>query len=449
MSTLTWEQTRKIAIDVIFEHFGEHLKEIEINILEDTWRGISYREMTQKYHLSLNYLRGDIGHKLWQKLSLALGEKVNKKNFKETIERFSERQQNILITENSSNASGSYPLIKGAISPDSSYYIERPEIERFCLQFLAQSHVFLQIKSPRWMGKTSLLFYLLKARETQSYHTLYLDLKGVETRIISNLESLLDWLCFQISRSLGLNYSLFIAELRNIRSDTVRCTIYFEDYLLLTLERPLILAIDNLDCLFSYPELLQDFWGMLQIWHEKGKRSNRWQKLKMMVAYSTDNLSFLDFNLSLLDWFDLGMVIQLTDFNFSHLDQLLSFYSLNWSTSQKTTLMNLVGGHPYLISLALSAIARGQLSLEQLLQSASDPTSIYAQYLQRYLKLLRHFPSLNQAFSRVVYSENSLALDIIQIEQLLNLGLIQVQDNSVLPKCFLYREYFRRYGSIS
>lgn len=449
MSVLTWEQTRKIVTEVIFEHCGEHLKEIEINILEDAWLGISYREMSQKYHLSLNYLRGDVGPKLWQKLSLALGEKVNKRFFKESIERFSQRQQSTVNREKLTDVSISYPLIQGSISPDSPYYIQRQGIEKFCLEILEQPNLYLQIKAPKWMGKTSLLFYLLKEMKKRSYHTFYLDLKGVETITITKLEHFLDWFCFQISRSFRLNYSMLSTDLSNISSHIDRCTVYFEDYLLITLEHPLILAIDNLNYLFSHPEILRDFLAMLHLWQEKGKKVSLWQKIKIIFAYSPDNPFFLEFDLSFLDWFDLGMVIQLTDFNPSHLNQLLSFYPLHWSSAQQTALINLVGGHPYLITLALTEISRGQITLENLLQNPSSSTRIYAQYLQRYFKLLRQFPTLNQAFLRVVYSEHPIVLDIIQIEQLLNLGLISIQENQALPKCFLYRDYFRRYGNIS
>jgi len=37
-----------------------------------------------------------------------------------------------------------------------------------------------------------------------------------------------------------------------------------------------------------------------------------------------------------------------------------------------------------------------------------------------------------------------MALDSIQIYQLHSLGLVQIQKNEVIPRCLLYREYFRR-----
>ena len=48
--------------------------------------------MAGVHFLAVNYLRGDVGPTLWQKLSDVLGETLTKKNFKNALQRAAQRQ---------------------------------------------------------------------------------------------------------------------------------------------------------------------------------------------------------------------------------------------------------------------------------------------------------------------------------------------------------------------
>ncbi|WP_348235325.1 NB-ARC domain-containing protein [Trichocoleus sp. DQ-A3] len=64
-----------------------HLKDVEVAILRGAWQGQNYEEIAEVYGYSAKYLKQDIGPKLWQLLSEALGEKVSKTNFQAALER--------------------------------------------------------------------------------------------------------------------------------------------------------------------------------------------------------------------------------------------------------------------------------------------------------------------------------------------------------------------------
>ena len=81
-SEFSWEQVKQATDQVIFAHSGGHLKDVEILVLQSSWDGLTYETMAEVHFLTGNYLRGDVGPTLWQKLSDALGEIVTKKNFK-------------------------------------------------------------------------------------------------------------------------------------------------------------------------------------------------------------------------------------------------------------------------------------------------------------------------------------------------------------------------------
>ena len=106
--------------------------------------------------------------------------------------------------------------------------------------------------------------------------------------------------------------------------------------------------------------------------------------------------------------------------------------------------MRMVGGHPYLVRLALYEVGSGKMTLEQLLRDAATEAGIYSNHLQRHLDVLQQASELAQALQKVVASSEPVGLDSMQIYKLHSMGLVQQQDNQVMPRCNLYREYFRR-----
>jgi NB-ARC domain len=76
----------KMADNVIFTNTGKHLDELQEAILRGTMKGQKYTQIAEEIHCNESYVR-DVGSKLWNILSDQLGEKVNKSNFKSTIER--------------------------------------------------------------------------------------------------------------------------------------------------------------------------------------------------------------------------------------------------------------------------------------------------------------------------------------------------------------------------
>jgi hypothetical protein len=180
---------------------------------------------------------------------------------------------------------------------------------------------------------------------------------------------------------------------------------------------------------------------MLRSWHEKGKTTHRWRQLRLVLAHSTESYIPLDINQSP---FNAGVPIELLEFNVSQIFKLATIYSLDWHQSQIEKLMAMVGGHPYLISLALYAIATGRLSLDQVLLEAATETGIYKAHLHQQLQTLKQAPLLAEEFKKVVLSPEPVTLDSMQVYKLHSMGLVLQQNTQVIPRCQLYREYFRR-----
>lgn len=444
-SAFTWSEAKQVADLVVFGNLGEHLKDIEMDVLLGSWSGLTYEKMAERYHLSVNYLRGDVGQKLWQKLSDALGEEVTKSNFKGALERVWERE---LGTSADTKAPlSASPVVtellfpEGSVPLDSPFYVERDGVESLCYETIVKPGSLIRIKAPKLMGKTSLMSRILAHAQSQNYRTVYLDLSSVERAILTNLDKLLRWLCLMVGRALKLENQLKDYWDTEILGSNDNCTVYFEEYLLPEIDCPLVLGLDEVDRIFPYSEVIEDFFGMLRSWHEKGKISQRWKQLRLVMAHSTEVYIPLDMNQSP---FNAGVPVALPEFDHKQVKDLASLHGLNWNESQVEELMRIVGGHPYLVRLAMYEVSSLKVTLEQLLRDAPTEAGVYSNHLRRHLETLQQASLLATALKKVVTSPEPVELDSMQIYKLHSMGLVQRQDNQVMPRCNLYREYFRR-----
>lgn len=448
-STFTWEQAKQTADSAIFQRCGGHLKDVEIKVLQGSWEGMTYEKMAEHYFLSVNYLRGDIGNKLWQKLSQALGEEVTKHSFKSALERASLEKTWLHTSAQPENDPGettalTKPLLsfpEGPVPLESLFYIDSEGVESLCYAEIERPASLVRIKAPRFMGKSSLIARILTKAQLQRYQTVYLDLNSVERGIITNLDKFLRWLCLMTGQHLQLENQLPLRWDTEILGSNDNCTAYFEEYILSQLETPLVLGFDNVDRIFPYPEVVEDFLGMLRSWHEKGKISPIWKKLRLVLAHSTECYIPLDMNQSP---FNAGVPVELLEFDQNQVKALSRLYGLNWSDSSLEALMDMVGGHPYLVGLALYMIGSGKMELSQLLREAPTEQGIYSNHLRRHLETLQRGSPLAEAFKTVAVSSEPVELDSIQIYRLHSMGLVLQRGNRVTPRCSLYRKYFSR-----
>jgi hypothetical protein len=437
-SEFTWKDAQQVADRLTFQRTGKHLSDVEMIVLQGSWSGKTYEEMAQEAGYTVDYLNKDVGNKLWKKLSDLLGEKVSKKNLREPLKRASKVQEHPLATSRSGQE---IPFPEGSVPLDSPFYVERNGVESLCYEAIIKPGSLIRLKAPKLMGKTSLMMRILAQCQSQNYQTAYLDLGSVEVSIVRNLDKFLRWLCLMVGRQLELENKLNDYWDTEILGSNDNCTVYFEEYLLPAINCPLVLGLDGVDLVFPYTEVIEDFLGMLRSWHEKGKISQIWKQLRLVMAHSTECYIPLDMNQSP---FNAGVPVELLEFDPQQVKDLAGLHQLNWNESQVEELMGMVGGHPYLVRLALYEVSTGKITLEQLLNEASTEAGIYSNHLRRQLEMLQQVPELAKAWQTVVASSEPVELDSMQIYKLHGLGLVQRKDNQVMPRCHLYREYFRR-----
>lgn len=335
-----------------------------------------------------------------------------------------------------------YP--NGAVPLGSSFYLERTPLEAQIDRELRKPGALVRIKAPREMGKTSLLLRILDTAKSLGYQTVSLNLAQVDEATLSDLDRFLRCICANVARQLQLKSMLDEYWDEDLGSK-ISCSAYFQDYLLAKISTPLVLAFDEMNHIFEHPQIAKDFLPLLRSWYEEAKTLPIWQKLRLIVVHSTEIYIPLQLNQSP---FNVGLPIQLNTFSLAEVQQLARCYGLDWDDGVEAgQLMELVGGHPALVNVALYHLSHGDGTLAQLLKTAPTATGIYHHHLQRHWVTLAEQPELAQAFDRVMSATKPILLAPIVAYKLSSLGLIDRSGDKAIASCKLYRQYFEHQQS--
>lgn len=426
------------------------LSQIEQRVLILSWEGQSYRDIEENTGYVIGYLR-DIGSSLWKELSEVLNQRVTKKNLSLILEQWEQNQDLVQPSKKAlfdhTNFEQDSPVTRNntsfpsaPIPFNSPLYIKRPPLEELARNEIERQACLLRIKAPQKMGKSSLLNQVIAHAHSLGYQTVYIDFKDTEETIFSQINLLLRWFCAAVCQQLNLPPNLNYYWDEDVGSK-MSCKIFFENYILEHTKLPLIIIINEVNCVFEYPQTAADFLPLLRSFHEQSRRSATWQKLRMVLVYSTDIYVPVSINQSP---FNVGLSLILPPFNRVQVLDLAQRYGLNWQLDQQIEqFIKLVGGHPYLVNIALYFLSQRVIILEQLLLEAHTPNGIYAQHLQSYLNLLHHDSKLVSLMHQIVDSSCPLRLDPIAAYKLQSMGLVTLENFYAKPSCELYRLYFR------
>ncbi|MEH2144367.1 AAA-like domain-containing protein [Nostoc sp.] len=430
---MNFEETRKVVEAAIQAREHRHLNDVELTILRGSWEGLTYDEMAKGSLYEANYLKGDAGYRFWKLLSEVLGELVSKRNFRGVVERSQFTYKDATPTQSVNLASD-------------FYYVERPPIESLCQEEILIPGALLRIKAPPKMGKTELMSRLINYATNQGYRGVDLKLRLAEETDFESLDKFLQWFCSSITQMLEIKLDNKVNELwdQQLGNSKLKCMAYFEDYLLVDEDKSsLVLGLDDLDRVYQYPKIAGEFLGLLRTWHEKAKTRPIWERLRLILVH-TKEYALLDINQSP---FNAGIAIELPEFSLEQVKELAKRHKLNWDTSQVDQLMDMVGGHPYLVQEALKQITRWGMTLEELLETAPTEAGIYGDLLQEHLWNLQQnrqkYPKLNAALEQVITANDPVKLEPGLALKLDELGLVKWQDNGVKSRYKLYRLYFQ------
>ena len=435
------DEAIQIANQLMYKKFQRNLTDVEIIILKGAWNKEEYDAIAAKHQYATSYISQDVAPKFWKYLTQSLGEKVRKSNFKEALKRYWSGQS---VSENTkicqeNNVTNNQDE---AFSTTSDIYVRRPTIESICYETIKQPGSLIRIKAPSFMGKTYLIDKLLSQFTRQNYRTVGLSFELADSSThFTNLNKFLRWFCINLSRELGLANELDEYWDEEGMGAKVSCTTYFEEYLLADSETPLLLCLDDVDLLFPYPLIYEDFFGLLRSWYEKARSRKIWKKLRLVIAHSTDVYIRLNINQSP---FNVGVPIELSEFTKEQVMELVRQHQLKMDESIIQPLMELVGGHPYLLEQAFFYLKTHPLiTISELLAQAITDEGIYSHHLREHWLNLQQNSELATAFKKVIFSSTLVQIEPVLAYQLQSLGLVKLSGNMVTPRCNLYNQYFR------
>ena len=475
--------SKKILKAIEQQLFARQLSSCERYVLTKSWEGEHYETIARKSGYDKDYIK-QVGAKLWSELSLAIGESVTKKSLRLVLKLSEFETQKLKqttqvkyrseinptcndkacfkalpITDDSAYellekpqktaprpSAVSTPAISSPVSfpshpiaANSSCYIER-SLEELVFSEIDRPGCLLKIEGARKIGKSSLLNQILARVSAKQYATVTVDFQEAESSVFTDLDRLLRWFCASIARQTKLAPQLD-KYWQSEMGSKVGCKIYLEDYIFKQIDRPIVIALNELNRLFEYLDLTRDFLSMLHLWHEQSKSNPLWQHLRLILIYSQNVCIPSDINQIL---FNIGISIRLPLFSFSQTTELARHYGLDSELNEEMleNLYQLLNGHPYLTSLAFYHLQKKTITYQKLIATAATPEGIFSNHLLGLLVTLKSDPSLTIAFQNTIATEESIFIDAIAAHKLEAMGLIQFEGGSIKPICQLYRLYF-------
>ena len=424
--------------------YQKQLRPVQKIVLYQAWEGYTFAQIAKQSGFTQDHLK-NIASKLWSLLSDLFNETLTKKTFRAILEP---RPLTVLEQELIAQAAplmGVSPLESpdGPVPLESRFYIQRTPIEELTGTAISTPGSLIRLKSPKRMGKTSLMARVLAHARQLGYRTVFLNLQQIDRASLTDLDSFLRSFCLMLSRQLKLESQLddYWDDFLGSKSN---CTIYLEDYLQAHHNSPLVIALDRVEELFFHPIIAAEFFAMLRYWHEKATfgdtESKLWQNLRLILVYSTEEYLPLKTNHSP---FNVGFVHKLPFFTLLQVEELGARHQLDLSLKQIEQLMELVAGHPYLVRLGFYHLAQQTVTWEELLQTAATDTGIYYNHLHQHLASLQGEPDLAAAYKEVLKANQPIELEQQLAFKLHCLGLVNLQGCVVSPSCQLYTDYFR------
>ena len=342
------------------------------------------------------------------------------------------------------NPTGPLPLepIGGAVPLNSQFYITRP-VDAELRNAVSRYDSIILVKGGRQIGKTSLLARGLQtARERGAKVALTdfqkfnaVNLESVGNFYLSLAESLADQLeldtmpgdVWDERRGPNINFERFIRR-----------------EVLAKLNAPLVWGLDEVDRLFVC-SFGSEVFGLFRSWHNERALdpSGPWAGLTLAIAYATEaHLFITDMNQSP---FNIGTRLVLEDFSRTHVSELNRRYSspLN-DENELDRLIQLVGGHPFLVRRGLHEMKTLKTDISTLESEADSDEGMFGDHLRRILVLLAKDTALTDVVRGLLRGENCPTPE--SFYRLRSAGVIVGNSQTeVQIRCKVYAAYLKRH----
>lgn len=326
----------------------------------------------------------------------------------------------------------------GIMDPESPFYIERPN-EKSIIEIISRKGrkgMTVAIKAPGQMGKSTLLHRLVNVTK-EGKQVCYFDFQQFGTEALNNGEIFFRQFCAFLTNQLEMDEQLErYDKLRRGLGNSGGCTTFVERHVLREINRPLLMAFDETDAFFD-SNFRSDFFMMVRSWHGKRAISANWKEVDIIFVTSAELSQLIDDGSP----FNVGDPVVLSDFNEQEVKKLNLLCGSPLDTKHEKELINLLGGHPYLVRRALYVVASKQLEAAALFSSALSERGPFGNHLGSLFSRIYGRRNLVEGLREVLI--NNACSDEGVTLRLINLGIVYREGRKVIPRCALYQNYFK------
>ncbi len=327
----------------------------------------------------------------------------------------------------------------GAVRLSDRLYVERDADARLKKEIVKWGTT-TTIRASRQTGKTSLLMRGIRHAHERGVNVAFLDFQSFGSDQRTSLDDFLRELAESICDELDLDQGAVERAWSGSRSALKKMTRFMEKHVLPAFDEPLVLAMDEADCLLQ-TDFYKDFFGLLRSWHNRRAHPSRrefWRKLNLVLVISTEPyLLIADPNQSP---FNVGLRLYLKDFTKTQVRNLNRQHGSPVTESDLPQLMALLSGHPYLTRRAFYALVTERWTWADLTRVAATDEGPFGDHLRCQYWLLRDKPDLRKALKEIIRRE--CCADEMAFFRLLRAGLVKGSGDVCVCRCDLYKMYF-------
>ncbi len=380
----------------------------QIEILLQLWEddSLTYEEIAGKEEIGFSFDTAKRkGSKLWQLLTEATGERINKGNFKYKLIQYSRKNNpnnNLTATmnavthpsepkdraNNDNNQVQRTDLIlespESVVPLNSRFYIDRQE-ELLAYQAIKEPGEVIRIVGKRKSGASSLITRLRHyAQESLNYHFIYVNFSSIDREHLKSSQSFMHWFCEYVSEELLIPASLN-NYWKNRLGPNQSSKSYFKNYLLKKTSKVIVIILDRIDCFFEekYQSIASDFFALIRSCYETRHDITEWNQIKYIIAQNEQEIIT---GTTKRSPFNIGQEVRLLNFSNDLIIDLARRYQLDWSEKiEIKKLIKIFGkdniGHPHLIRQILYYITKNNLTFENFIQLDFQTIKVFKPYL--------------------------------------------------------------------
>lgn len=316
-----------------------------------------------------------------------------------------------------------------------------------CYQGTCQGKRLLKIKGSDKSGKTSEIIYLTAKFVEKSYEVVKIDFDNMDIAKLKNRKLLMNSYIRDISRQLDIKLENEDCWKERIKEDPCegskeKLKEIIKDFSSKNKSKSkfLVLIVENMDKLLGYPETAECFYSLTRNIFEKLK------DIRQIITYSTN--CYLDIN-EAESPFNVGESITLCGFDAKDIQQLNEKHYIDLSRENIDSLIDWMGGHPYLWQLALPYFKKPKFRVEDFKKGTITNYGKYKSFLKNIRNSLSNNKELTKSFIELLNTNSSVELDIDVSYILEGIGLIKrdLRDKDRdrwIISCQMYKVFFQK-----